>query len=314
MPLVSVIIPVKNGVDFIEAAVSSVLRQTFRDFEIIVIDDQSHDGTRDVLEALDAPMMKIVETTGMGGLVSALNLGMAQSTAKFIARLDADDIALPTRLDKQVKLLEDSPATGMCGTWVRTFGSANRRIRYPTTSGEIKSRMLFSNPFAHPSVMIRRGALDNMSLAYDNDFPVAEDFRLWTELSQRWELANIPEELLRYRVHAGQVSERNATKRMQSVTKILEEQLSWAGVDVSPHELNLHSAISFNPFLLGQNIAILPRVRDWFHKLEGTIFTENYSTPQLMKRETTHQMRRLIRYGALAPVQQVRSKILRGRS
>lgn len=306
--------PVKNGVEFIEAAISSLLRQTFRDFEIIVIDDQSHDGTRDVLEAMDAPMMKIVETTGTGGLVSALNLGVAQSAAKFIARLDADDIALPTRLEKQVRLLEGSPSTGMCGTWVRTFGSANRRIRYPTTSGEIKSRMLFSNPFAHPSVMIRRGALDNVSLAYDNDFPVAEDFRLWTELSQRWELANIPEELLRYRVHAGQVSERNATTRMQSVTKILDAQLSWAGVDVSPKELNLHSALSFNPFLLGQNPAILPRVRNWFHKLEGTIFTENYSTPQLMKRETTHQMRRLIRYGALAPVQQVRSKILRGRS
>jgi glycosyltransferase involved in cell wall biosynthesis len=312
MPLVSVIMPVKNGADFIEAAISSVLNQSFQDVELVVVDDQSDDRTREVLASIISPKIKVLSTAGSGGLVSALNLGIDSSSGKYLARLDSDDISHLHRFEKQVSVLDSSPATALCGTWARTFGSVNRQIRYPTTSAEIKSRMLFSNPFAHPSVMIRRQALDEAGLAYDQNYPVAEDFRLWAEISRHWEMANIPEELLLYRVHAGQVSERQSATRKKSVSALLESMLTWAGVELEPQELELHSEISFNAFLLGERPLMFSRIRSWFQKLENTNFTNNYSGAAMMKRETRFQMRRLLKFGAVAPVRRFRSLMEKG--
>lgn len=269
MPLVSVVLPVKNGQDYLKGTIQSLQSQTFQDFEIILIDDQSTDRSVQIAVETETKKLKVLTTNHEGGLVNALNLGIQNSSGKFIARLDSDDLAVPTRFEKQVKLLHNEPKVIVCGSWAQTFGKSNRLLKYPQSSDAIRAQMLFSNPFAHPSVMMRRSAFANIS--YNKNYPVAEDYQLWTELSKIGELVNIPEKLIKYRVHSGQVSERKAEIRRASVSRIYENLFNESGLDFSPDELALHFEIANNAFFLVRNPPRKAWSTDGFQNYPGLI-------------------------------------------
>jgi len=205
-PLISVVLPVFNAEKYVEDAVRSVLQQTFRNFELIVINDGSTDGTRTTLEyiACEDDRIRLISRENKG-LVETLNEGISLASGKWIARMDADDIALPDRFERQLQWLQETDAD-ICGSWIRLFGAADTHIlKHAQTDSAIKMELLFGAPFAHPSVMMRRALVKE--LRYDKAWEKAEDYDLWERAVRGgWKMTNVPEVLLHYRQHDTQIS------------------------------------------------------------------------------------------------------------
>jgi glycosyltransferase involved in cell wall biosynthesis len=155
-PKVTVLLPSYNGEKFISEALKSISDQTFSDLEILVINDGSIDGTLDILNKAKEPRLRIINNEKNLGLVASLNIGIDNALGEYIARMDQDDIALPERLEKQVKFMDSHNDVAACGTWVKTFGKIDGFINKTLTDPEdIKANLLFYTSMAHPTVMIR---------------------------------------------------------------------------------------------------------------------------------------------------------------
>lgn len=196
---------------YLPLAVDSVLRQTFSALELLVIDDASSDGSLSTLELVAArdPRLRLLKNPG-AGLVAALNFGIAQAQAEFIARMDADDIALPERLSRQVEFLEKTPGISVVGTQVAFIDAAGsltgERTSFPTEPEEItKALTVRGCVVRHPSVLARKISLLAVG-GYRPACDKAEDYDLWLRLVDGNRIANLPDVLLHYRVHPLQIS------------------------------------------------------------------------------------------------------------
>lgn len=223
---ISVILPAYNAERHIEEAVRSILTQSFSDFELIIIDDGSTDRTVERIKKFADPRVRLLENGVNRGIVFSLNRGIDQSHGRYIARMDADDIALPRRLERMVAFMDAHPAVGLCGSWARKFIPYGPRWthRGATGAAELKAALLFATPFVHPSVMLRRSILEEHGLRYPEGYETAEDYRLWCEMAAVTDLATIPEVLLRYRVSMASVTggvllDRSRSMRRREVLK-----------------------------------------------------------------------------------------------
>jgi len=215
VPLISVVLPVYNGESYLAEAIESILTQTFKDFELIMIDDGSTDGSLAILRSFEARDARIrLISRENRNLATTLNDSIDLVRGVWIARMDQDDIALPYRFEKQLQWLEQTNAD-ICGSWVRRFGTSDKRlVRLYQNDEEIKMQMLFANPFAHPSVMMRSELAKQ--LRYDKEWEQAEDYDLWERAAEAgWKMTNVPEVLLLYRMHESQIS--TATKKMHQL-------------------------------------------------------------------------------------------------
>lgn len=217
---VTVLMPVYNSVVFIKDSIESILNQSYKNFEFLIIDDGSTDGTTEILKRIKDKRIKIVYNKSNLKLVKSLNKGIDIASGKYIVRMDADDISLPYRLERQIEFMENNPNIGICGTWTRNFGKNSDLNIYPITDKEIKTRMLFKCSFSHPSVIMRKSLLDKYALRYSEEFLYAEDYELWLRSSRFLNFANIPEILLKYRVGNGNVSNIFSEKQNE-LTRIL---------------------------------------------------------------------------------------------
>lgn len=219
----SVVLPVRNGTPYIGEAVRSILTQTYRDFELVIVDDGSTDGTLDIITAFqkDDPRVRLERNPG-SGLVDGLNHGIAVSTAPLIARMDADDVALPSRLRRQVDFLNEHPEIAVVGshvTYIDEFGKpAGDAGVLPQTPEDIARHLLKGCCLRHPTVVMRREAVEKAG-GYRRELLDAEDYDLWLRMAEQAALTNLPDVLLLYRVHSGQVSERK--KWMQRLSRNL---------------------------------------------------------------------------------------------
>lgn len=200
VPRVSVIMPVYNGEKYLRSAVDSILRQTFRDFELMVVDDGSTDGTSGILTSIRDPRLKVLRQPSNMGVAAALNRAMFEARGEFVLRMDSDDLAVRNRLELQVRFLEAHPEVALCGGSVKRFGEVRGIVRYPGTRAGIQAQMLFNPPFAHPAVAWRRSAFDELGLCYEDEIPTAEDYDLWVRACRVLEAANMDPVLLHYRV------------------------------------------------------------------------------------------------------------------
>lgn len=211
MTTLDVLLPVKNGMPYIEEAIKSILEQTFDDFTLFVIDDGSSDETAAVVAkfAYSDSRIKPIDFNGEG-LIDALNSGLDGSTSPFIARMDADDISMPTRFERQVSYLQAHPDVIVVGSWTELIDQKgnllNTTTKYPTSPNDLQQQ-LFSNmnPLAHPTIMMRSDEVKALG-GYRKPLKAAEDFDLWLRVAETGKLANLPEPLLRYRIHPDQVS------------------------------------------------------------------------------------------------------------
>src|SRR2546428_2836171 len=198
---------VHNGAPWVRDAVASVLAQTAGDLELIVIDDGSTDATRETLARARDPRVPVEHQT-RGGLTRALNHALALARAPLAARLDADDRALPERLERQLAFLAAHAEVGLLGTGAREVDEGGREvavIRPPADDGALRRMLIRRNPFVHSSVVMRRSVVERAG-GYDETLPVAQDYDLWMRLSRLARLANLPEPLVVRRLLPGRVT------------------------------------------------------------------------------------------------------------
>jgi glycosyltransferase involved in cell wall biosynthesis len=200
-PKISVVMSVYNCEKYIKEAIYSILNQNFGDFEFIIINDGSTDKTREIIEEYKDERIKVINNKNKG-LTKSLNEGIELAKGEYIARMDADDISLRERFEKQVEFLDFNTDIYMCGTWAEFIdenGVFLKDFKRPITDKEIKKELLFHNPFIHSSVMIRKSVFDKVGL-YNESFRYAQDYELWTRVVAKLKTANLPEALLKYRV------------------------------------------------------------------------------------------------------------------
>jgi glycosyltransferase involved in cell wall biosynthesis len=212
-PLISVILPVYNGEQYLAEAMDSLLAQTFSDFELIAFDDGSTDRSLKILKRYAEQDRRVrVISRENRGLVTTLNESINEARGTWVARMDQDDIALPQRFERQLSWLEKTDAD-ISGSWVQRFGTSDKRVvRLRETDQAIKMEMLFCSPFAHPAVMIRTSTA--RKLRYDIAFEKAEDYDLWERSAEAGcKMTNVQEILLLYRMHPAQISTLTAIKQ-----------------------------------------------------------------------------------------------------
>ena len=208
-PLVSVLLPVYNAQDYLRESIDSILGQTFADFELIIINDGSTDGSKAIMDSYIDPRIVIIDQEN-AGLPVSLNRSITKAKGKYLARQDADDVSLPDRLSEQVAYLEAHPDCALLGTWAQIIEKehlTNRELTHPSENGEIQIKLLFYNCFVHSSVMMRKATLNQCGV-YPEDpekFP-PEDYDLWLRIAQVAQVANLPKVLLQYRELPGSIS------------------------------------------------------------------------------------------------------------
>jgi glycosyltransferase involved in cell wall biosynthesis len=199
---VSVIMSVFNGEKHLREAIESILNQTFSDFEFIIINDGSTDRTQDIAEGfrqLDN-RIRLINQSNMG-LTKSLNKAIRLARGEFIARMDADDIALPERFEKQVDFLEKHSDVALLGTAYYEIDEKGEVIGekiFPERDEEIRKIILKCNPFFHASVMVRREVFEIVGL-YDESIPFAQDYDFWLRIAGKYKVANLPEPLMKRR-------------------------------------------------------------------------------------------------------------------
>ena len=226
--LVSVLIPCYNCEEYVEEAVMSIIKQTYSNLEILVIDDGSTDNTGNILKMLvkEDPRIIYIKNEENLKLIATLNKGLNLCKGKYIARMDADDISLPTRIEKQVNFLEAHPEIGIVGTYIQIFGVRESIWKMDTKDKYIRAHLFCNSSFAHPSVMMRTSILRDNHLYYNTDYPHAEDYKLWCDIAQYTKLANIPEVLLFYRINENQVSNKYNKEQKETAQRIREEYIN----------------------------------------------------------------------------------------
>lgn len=222
-PKVSVLISVYNERPYVEEAVRSILTQTYENLELVIIDDGSTDGTRERLRNVDDPRVEYVEHDRNVGFVRTLNEGLNMCSGKYVARMDADDVARCDRIEKQVRFLESHPEVGIVGSYWESFSDATERtqlVTVPETDSEIRWNVLFQCPFGHPTVLLRGRVLEENDLRYSLHYTEVEDYELWPRVLKHTRGANIPEPLLAHRVHEDSRYHRNLASVLREHDKI----------------------------------------------------------------------------------------------
>lgn len=208
MPKISVLMSVyKEPVEWIELAIDSILNQTFKDFEFIIVNDKPDREENKLLlnkyATRDSRIVVITNDTNIG-LTKSLNKGLQIAKGEYIARMDADDISMPDRFEKQVKFLDNHSEVGVCGSAIEYFGGLYRIKRYPITTEQ--TFLFLETCFAHPSTMIRKSSVEREKF-YNESYKVSQDYELWTYLYAKGvKFYNFEEVLLRYRFSAQQIT------------------------------------------------------------------------------------------------------------
>ncbi len=234
--LISVIMSNYNTPEeYLRDAIESVLNQSYDNFEFIIIDDCSTDNSLQIIKSYNDKRIVILENECNLGITKSLNRGFALAKGEFIARMDADDICLTTRFERQVGFLKSHTNVIVCGTGVELFGDGadihKKKLvcKSIPEKEEFQVRLLFGNHIniIHPTAMFRHEMLLSNKIRYDENYIYAQDYRMWVSCSRIGECANLPDVLFRYRIHKKAVSSDKKDAQKECAKNIIEEQLNW---------------------------------------------------------------------------------------
>jgi glycosyltransferase involved in cell wall biosynthesis len=210
-PAISVVMPVYNAEKYLPESIESILSQTFGDFELIIVDDGSEDGSAAIIARYSDKRIKSISNPH--NFIDSLNTGLSEAKGKYIARMDADDIMMPERLEVQFEYMEAHPDIDMCGAWATYFGTVDTNICLPESPTDIACMFLSGNALIHPTMFIRKQSMDKHSLRYRHEYIYAEDYKLWTDFVMcGCKPANVPKILLRYRCGDYQVTRKHGNE------------------------------------------------------------------------------------------------------
>jgi glycosyltransferase involved in cell wall biosynthesis len=235
--------PVYNGAKYLNEAIDSILDQTFSDFEFLIMDDCSTDQSINQVKSYNDPRIKLIVNKKNIGQSATLNKGLELARGKYIARMDQDDISMPERLERQSKFMKDNPEVDVVGTWLQLMGKYNEIFELETKSEDIKMNLLTNENLAHPTVMIRKRTLVKYDLNYNPAYSVAQDYDLWVRMFDFCSFANIPEALIKYRMHDNQNSKILWEQNQVETNRILTNLLKKIGIQPDDSDLIIHKKL-----------------------------------------------------------------------
>ncbi|RPH82026.1 MAG: glycosyltransferase [Nitrospiraceae bacterium] len=234
--LVSILFPVYNGAAYLRESLDSLLRQSHQEFELIIIDDGSRDESARIIQNVNDHRIRFYRQDNRG-LAATLNRAIALSRGEYLARQDQDDLSFPDRLEKQLRYLATHPQCGLVGTWAEIVSGTEKTGRVHRHAAEnhcLRFDLLFDNPFVHSSVMFRKSAVEAVGMySTDSSRQPPEDYELWSRLSRKWEVANIPEVLHIYREVPTSMSRDGVSPFRNRVIDISIENLEWLLGDIA---------------------------------------------------------------------------------
>lgn len=249
LPLVSVLIPCYNVEKYVVESVSSILDQTYTNIELVIINDCSTDGTAQKLEKLSLVdhRIKLYHNETNLKLIKTLNKGISLCKGKYIARMDADDISLPTRIEKQVDFLEENTDYSVVSTMFYTFRDGSSKMslyKNPLKNEELQAALLFRSAICHPAVMIRKTLFTELSLEFEEGYLHVEDYALWSKAIYCTKMANIDETLLNYRVHKSQISSINELRQVENKKEVFKIHCNKLQIPVDDESIDIYASVA----------------------------------------------------------------------
>ena len=234
--------------EHLRMAIDSICHQTYKDIEFIIVDDCSNDSCKQILSryADQYPSIRIVHNETNLGLTKSLNIGFQQAAGSFIARMDADDFSVPTRIEKQVKFFNVTPDIDICGTGVISFGNSYIYLSPCNgfTNDEAQCSLFFTSTLCHPSVMIRKRFLEKYNLSYDERVTRGQDYDLWERASVFGRMVVLKEVLLYYRLHSGQITSSHKNEQDYFADQTRYRRLSRLNLIPTAKEYACHMLLS----------------------------------------------------------------------
>lgn len=267
-PRVSVLMASNRADTAFQRAVDSILTQTFRDFELILVDDGSPNGLEAALSdrARRDARVRILRNESNRGLAASLNLAMGEARGYYCARMDADDLSRPRRFALQTAFLDAHPEISVCGTAIcKHIEGRGYTYQFPASDPEIRATLLFHTALGHPTVMWRRADFERAGLRYDETFETTQDYELWSRALGPLRAANLSAVLLDYFCHAGQATAARYRLAYEKTGIICARIVRRLKPDATVEELDFHNrlAIPHDPFS-GEE---LDRAEAWLHSL-----------------------------------------------
>jgi glycosyltransferase involved in cell wall biosynthesis len=283
-PRITVLMPVFNGEQYLQEAIASILDQSYRQFELLIINDGSTDNSVNIIDNFSDQRIRVITNPVNKGLIFSLNSGLESATAEFIARMDCDDICRPRRLEKQLLYLDHHPEIGVCGTWLRRFGDVQQKLYKPHTNpAKVKASLLFGCGVMHPTTMIRRSLLMAHNIRYDPAHVHAEDWYFWQACSKFEGITNLPEVLLDYRVRNDGITRQadlDKLKRDEIYKLIYKKVLDDFGISPSAQDLEIHRLIcSSEPI---NDITLLSECHRWLILIQSKNKENHYYDQQAL--------------------------------
>jgi glycosyltransferase involved in cell wall biosynthesis len=293
-PKISVIMPVYNSGLYLKQAIDSILNQSFRDFELFVIDDASTDNSVSIIRSYEDNRIELIAKPKNTGYTDSLNLSIPRANGKYIARMDSDDIALPERFERQVHFMDHNPDVLIVGSAYKVIDS-DFTYHPPVGCEQVKLNALMESPLAHPTVLMRNEIFSQYGLRYNKHFEPTEDYDLWTRVLEYGKIDNLPEVLLHYRHHAIQVSKTRIDRVLKGLFEIRLKQIS----RLIPFEHKNHDpafvikVLAKDDFVMGPGILlkILNLIQDLYSGNERTKMYERRLFSDYLRKIWLHYAR-----------------------
>jgi len=243
-PKITVLMPVYNNEKYLRPAIESILSQTFADFEFLIINDGSTDQSEEIIKSYEDARIRYDKNEINSGIIVTLNKGIDMARGEYIVRMDGDDISLPSRLQIQFDFMEKNQNLGVSGGRIESIGKITGHTPITLIEPEqIKANLIFSTPFSHPSVIIRKKILIDNNLRYDENYPHAEDYELWTRVTEISQLGNSDKKILKYRLHDESICGKYSDEQAKSAEKVRIKLLAKLDIRPSSDELTLHQSL-----------------------------------------------------------------------
>lgn len=279
IPEISVIMPVYNAEKYLAQAIESILNQVFTDFEFIIINDGSTDNSKFVILSYSDQRIKFIDLPQNKGIVNALNVGLRVARCKYIARMDADDISLPQRLELQYSYMENNNEIGLLSTNLNHIDEKGKIIKkcvYKDFDIPVEWLLLWYNPIAHPTAFFRKSIIDTYKLNYLEDTFPAEDYDLWCRIVAHSKIARINETLLAYRLSPQSISYNSKENAKEKSKMVVINYLKTNTKFTPSFFLNIFSTFSAN----NEHITNYKTIKSWFHKTINKFSKYYHWTPE----------------------------------
>ena len=248
-PLVTVFMPMYNSEAYIREALESMMNQTYSHIEIIIVDDGSTDGSVEIVNSYQDSRIRLIRNKENKGIPYTRNVGLQAATGKYMAIMDADDISLPHRIERQVDYMEKNQGIDAIGSFYEIFGGRFKRLFKPKNIApdQMKIALLFSNYIGNPTAFIRLETLKKHDIRYNLDCFVAQDYEMWAQISKVGQLTILPEVLLKYRTGHTNITKKSSVERVMLRKKVIDsihqDLLSYYGFNLTEEDM-----VAFNEF------------------------------------------------------------------